>query len=478
MRSSDAALKRTMSATSTRMPAGFTASAFDAFLQSRDEPDWMMNLRRKAWGAYQERLDQPLNPEEFKRVDLRGLQPQKFGIQMDTAQPVALSTLLSDRASFGGVISHVNGACVSRRLEERLATKGVLFGSLPILLREHRTILEPYFMTRAVRPVVDRFSAWHAAFWTGGTVLYVPKNVTLDQPLYSLIGLSSPGAADLSHTLVILEEGASATFLEETSSADQTSAGLHVGAVELIVGRNAHLRYVQLQNWNQQTFHIAHQAGLVAADASLQWTVGGIGAKLAHIHQDVILEGRGAQGEVNGVTFATNRQLLSYYTQQTHKAENTRSDLLYKDVLRDQARVIWRGMIKVDPIAQKTDGYQRNDSLLLSPDARADAIPGLEIEADDVRCTHGATAGQVDAEQLFYLRSRGIDQHEAMHMIVEGFFHSVYDRIAPASASNRWNLDSDTDDDEAPRPISGSLAGLVAVRETLSHAMKQKLGIE
>ncbi|MCY2968086.1 MAG: SufD family Fe-S cluster assembly protein, partial [Planctomycetota bacterium] len=171
-------------------------------------------------------------------------------------------------------------------------------------------------------------------------------------------------------------------------------------------------------------------------------------ARLAHIHQDVLLAGPGASAEVNGCTFATDRQMLSYYTQQTHQAPHTRSDLLYKDVLRDQARVVWRGMIRVDPGAQQTDGYQRNDSLLLSADCRVDSIPGLEIEADDVRCTHGSTAGRVDEDQVFYLMCRGISRYEAMHMIVEGFFHRIYDRIA-----------------------------VEAVRETLSLAVERKLGI-
>ena len=176
--------------------------------------------------------------------------------------------------------------------------------------------------------------------------------------------------------------------------------------------------------------------------------MGGIGSRLSHVHQDVVLDGPGASGEVNGCTFATDRQLLSYYTQQTHRAVNTRSDLLYKDVLRDEARVVWRGMIRVDQGAQQTDGYQRNDSLLLSPEARADSIPGLEIEADDVRCTHGSTAGRVDEDQIFYLMCRGISRYEAMHMIVEGFFHSIYDRIA-----------------------------VDVVRETLSRSVERKLGI-
>jgi Fe-S cluster assembly protein SufD len=248
--------------------------------------------------------------------------------------------------------------------------------------------------------------------------------------------------------LIILEEGASATLLEETSSATATASGLHVGAVELLLAPRSNLRYVQLQNWNDKVWHFAHQAGRIQASASLQWTVGALGGKLSHIHQDVYLDGKGAAAEVNGVTFATERQVISYYTQQTHNAPNTRSDLLYKDVVRDKARCIWRGMIKVAKDAQKTDGYQRNDSLLMSDECRADAIPGLEIEADDVRCTHGATCGRVDEEQLFYCMCRGLNRSEAMHMIVEGFFQRVYDRI----------------------PVE-------IVRETLGQAVEKKLGI-
>lgn len=437
------------SASSSRLPAGFGSASFEAFLESRSEPGWVTDQRRAAFALYQEKLGTPLNPEEWKRVDLRTFQPNRFSLTTAGTAPAQFETLLQDRAQFAGAVSEVDGRAVSVKLDENLVRQGVLFGNLSDLVHDHREILEPHLMTRAVRPDRDRFAAWHAAFWTGGTVLYVPKNVTVEGPLYSLIGLSEPDAADFSHTLVILEEGASATLLEETGSATTENAGLHVGAVELLVGDGARLQYVQLQNWNQKVWHLAHQTGLVGRDASLQWTVAGIGAHLAHIHQQVTLEGRGSTAEVNGVTFATDRQVLSYYTQQTHQAEHTRSDLLYKDVLRDRARVIWRGMIRVDKNAQQTDGYQRNDSLLLSPTCRADSIPGLEIEADEVRCTHGATAGRVDEEQIFYCMCRGLSRYEAMHMIVEGFFHGVYDRIA-----------------------------VEAVRDTLSQAVIRKLGFE
>jgi Fe-S cluster assembly protein SufD len=430
----------------------FSRDGFDEFVARRGEADWIREARAAAFEEYLAQSAQPLDPEEYKRLDLRTFRPERYNVRGDeapiTATAQGFSTLMRGRGEFGGSVVHEDGRCLASQLSDKLAQRGVLFGNLAALLDEHRSRLEPHFLKSGISSAANRFAAWHAAYWTGGTVLYVPRNVEVDVPLYSLIGLHGDGAADFSHTLVILEEGASATLLEETSSADPAAEGLHVGAIELIVGAGARLRYVQLQNWNDKVRHFAHQSGRVARDAQLQWTVGALGSRMAHIHQDVHLDGRGANAEVNGVTFATDRQLLSYYTQQTHHQPDTHSDLLYKEVCRDRSRVIWRGMIKVDKAAQKTDGYQRNDALMLSADARVDAIPGLEIEADDVRCTHGATAGRVDDEQVLYAMCRGLSRYEAMHMIVEGFFAEVYDRI----------------------PVE-------LVRETLSQAVERKLGI-
>jgi len=438
------------SGTQTDTTPGFGTAAFESFLETRDEPDWITAQRRAAFACYQDSQQAELDPEEWKRVDLRRFQPEQYELcdpPADTT-PQNLKAQLTHRTEFAGHVSHLDGHCVGQSLSDNLRRQGVLFGNLGCLLQEHAEVLRPHLLTRAVQPDKDRFASWHAAFWTSGTVLYVPREVEIREPLHSVIALAGNGATDLGHTLVILEEGSQATLLEETLSADPQTAGLHVGAVELLIGRGAHLRYVQLQNWNQQVFHFAHQAGCVAQNGQLQWTVAGLGAKLAHVHQDVTLEGPGARAEVNGVSFATERQLISFYTQQTHQAPETESDLLYKEVLRNRARVAWRGMIRVDPEAQRISGFQRNDALLLDSECRADAIPGLEIEADDVRCSHAATAGRVDEEQLFYCMSRGIHRREAMHMIVEGFFHDVYDRI----------------------PVE-------AVREALSTAVERKLGI-
>jgi len=428
---------------------GFSREVFEEFLSTRDEPAWMTEARQNAYNTYEGLLAEELDPEEFKRVDLRVFNAGRFRPVAETTVSGDVTTLLADETEYGGRIRHIDGRMAESHFADEIAAKGVLFGPLKQMLVEHRELLEPYFMQQAVQADADRFAAWHAAFWTSGTLLYVPKGVEVDLPLHSLIAHTQNGVADFGHTLIIVEDEARATLLEETTSATDDISGLHVGCVELIVGRNANLRYVQLQNWNQKTWHFAHQGGNVQNSGSLQWTVVGLGSKLSHIHQDVNLQGRASTAEVNGVTFAVDSQKISYYTQQHHQAQGTHSDLLYKEVLRDESRVIWRGMIKVDEAAQQTDGYQRSDALMLSTDARCDSIPGLKIEADDVRCTHGATTGRVDEEQIFYAESRGIGEKEAMHMIVEGFFQQVYDRI----------------------PIE-------IVRETLSKAVQGKLGIE
>jgi Fe-S cluster assembly protein SufD len=256
----------------------------------------------------------------------------------------------------------------------------------------------------------------------------VPKGVRVDEPLHSLAALAV-GGVDLAKVMVILEPGAEATLLSETASMDANGGGLHCGSIELIVEQGARLRYVNLQNWGHEVWHFAHQKAHVGREGRLQWTIGALGAKLAKVNQHVAMTGPDAEVQVNGVMFTEGRQHLSYNTHQHHMAPYCRSDLLYKSALQDRSRTVWRGMIKVDKVAQRTDAYQRNDNLMLSRDARADSIPGLEIEADDVRCTHGSTSGRVDEGQVFYAMARGFTRREAVRMIVAGFFQQVFDRI-------------------------------------------------
>ena len=274
----------------------------------------------------------------------------------------------------------------------------------------------------------DKFAALQAACWCGGTLLYVPAGVRVDRPFH-VLSVLTPGGVDLSRCLVVLEEGAEATLLAETASSDAAAAGLHCGAVELLLGAGSRLRYVNLQNWGEGVWHFAHQKaagrprGRAAMDHRRPGQPPGQSESTRGPHR------RRRQRQVNGVMFTDGRQHLSYHTLQHHQAPHCTSDLLYKGALQGSSRIVWRGMIKVDRDAQKTDGYQRNDNLILSESSRADSIPGLEIEADDVKCSHGATAGRVDDEQIFYASTRGLTRQEAIRMIVNGFFQQVFDRV-------------------------------------------------
>jgi len=410
----------------------FTQESFDAFLAGRDEPDWVTAARESAWRRFSELSLPTQRDEEWMRTDIRLFRLDRYDVFAETTTPAessAIQPLLAEGVELGGQAISFDNHSLRADLDSKWARQGVLFGNLDQLLAEHADLLKPHFNRQVVDANTDKFSALQAACWSGGTLLYVPRGVNMDEPLHALSAMSG-GAVDLNRILVVLEEGAGATLLCETQSTDPDADGMHCGAIEMIVGPHARLRYVNLQNWGTGVWHFAHQKAVVDREAQLQWTIGALGSRLAKVNQHVALAGARALAQVNGVMFTEGRQHLSYHTLQHHEAEDCRSDLLYKTALQDQSRTVWRGMIKVDPIAQKTDGYQRNDNLMLSTDARADSIPGLEIEADDVRCTHGATSGRVDEEQIFYARSRGLTRREAVRMVVTGFFQQVFDRIA------------------------------------------------
>ncbi len=404
---------------------GFTDETFQAFLSTRQEPDWLVDQRQQAWQQFSALGWPTANDEQWRRTDIRLFKADRYHPPLETAAPSIpeSSPLLTAGVTLAGHTVAVDSIPATSQLDEKYAKQGVLFGSLDQLLPEHEALLRPYW-NKAFDPSYDRFSALHSAFWSGGTLLYVPRGVRIEQPLHTLSVLS--GGSDLGHQLVILEEGAEATLLAECVGGN---SGWHCGAIELQVGSNAQLRYVNLQNWDDTVWHFAQQQGRVERNGRLQWTIGALGSRLAKVNQNVSLCGEDAEVQVNGVMFTEGRQHLSYHTLQHHAAPHCRSDLLYKGGLQDHSRIVWRGMIQVDPGADGTNGYQRNDNLLLSEQSRCDSIPGLEILADDVKCTHAATTGRVDDELIFYAQSRGLTRKEATRMIVAGFFQQVFDRI-------------------------------------------------
>ena len=414
----------------TLMPStqiSFDEAGFKTVLESNTKPSWLTELRQDAWKTFNE-LEWPNNrQEEWMRTDIRMFKLDKFALKSDSSSDGLPELVLSDGVDLAGSVSSLDSQAGSAaELAAEYQKKGVIFGTISDLIGEHGDLIKKYLF-QAVDYKTDRFAALHAAMWTNSVFLYVPRNVVLDKPVHVSSQLTD-GGSDLRHTLIVIEEGAEATVLAESNS-NADSNGFHCGAIELFVGDRANLRYVNLQDWGQKVWHFAHQKAIVGRDANLQWTVGALGSKLAKVNQHVALRGDRANVQVNGAIFTENRQHLSYHTLQHHENPDCTSDFLYKSALQDSSRTVWRGMIEVDNAAQRTDGYQRNDNLILSEKARADSIPGLEIEADDVRCTHGSTSGRVDEELIFYAQCRGFTRKEAVRAVVTGFFQQVFDRI-------------------------------------------------
>ncbi len=275
----------------------------------------------------------------------------------------------------------------------------------------------------------EKFTAHNAAEWKHGLLVRVPEGVELDAPLYVKITNTAEGGSLFWRLLVIAEEGSRFSLIEEYESASPVLSGYSNAVAELFVDPGAKLEYVSIQNLSKETWHFATHHAKVERDAELDWVAGGFGSKKGKIRIQNDLAGQGATSRVTGAYFSDGEQHLDYDTFQEHIAPNTTSDFAFKGALRDEATAVWRGMIRVEENAQKTNAYQENRNLMLSDEAHADSIPGLEILANDVRCTHGSTTGRVDQEQLFYAMARGLTRANAERLIVRGFFQDVLDRI-------------------------------------------------
>lgn len=395
---------------------------------------YLREYRTKAWELFNS-LPMPTPQDEpWRRTDLRGLQPGRFSLPANDnlyiypQPPEALLKPLAGDVHGGQIVLTPQGANV-HQLDPELAARGVIFTDLQTAERHHPEILEK-ILGKIVRPDEGKFAALAAAMANSGVLVYVPRGVEVKQPLHSVLWGPGVNLAYFSHILILLEEGASLTYVHESAShTEMDGQSLHAGIVEIHVGAEANLRFVELQSWGEHVWNFTHERARVERDANLDWIFGAIGSHLTKNFSDLDLVGEGAVGRMSGFYFTDGVQHLDHDTQQNHLAAHTTSDLLFKGALKDRSRSVWQGMIYVAPGAQKTDGYQANRNLTLSPHARADSIPGLEILADDVRCTHGATVGKIDAEQVFYLRSRGIPLHDAERLIVEGFFDPIMQRI-------------------------------------------------
>jgi Fe-S cluster assembly protein SufD len=394
--------------------------------------DSIASYRTSAWNAFK-RLSLPVNTEEaWRRTDIHALPVEKFKLRVDgvnefpSVREDLLKPLVADQ--HGGQIILTPGS-VKIDLEEKLVKQGVIFTDLRTAEQKHPDLLAK-MIGKTVNVEEGKFAALAGALAQNGVVLYVPKGVNVEEPLHSVLWGPGANLAHISHILVLVDEGASVTYVHESASPDDmASNSMHAGLVEIQVLQDASLKFVELQSWGRHVWNFSHERIRVERGGKLDWIFGAIGSRLTKNFSELDLAGEGATGRMSGFYFTDGNQHLDHDTQQNHLAPHTTSDLLFKGALKGKSRSVWQGMIYVAPGAQKTDGYQANRNLVLSEGARADSIPGLEILADDVRCTHGATVGKLEQEPLFYLKSRGIPQAEAEKIVVEGFFDPIFQRI-------------------------------------------------
>jgi Fe-S cluster assembly protein SufD len=352
------------------------------------------------------------NEEHWRFTDLKGFDPDSFshvqGLSPDTA-PEAMLEL--DVAGFATITE--TGVEIER------APDGVTFEPLS---EEHERLYSLVGWD-------EKFAAHNAALWEHGLLVVVPRGVELEKPLYVRVANSSDGGSLFWRLLVVAEEGARFTLIEEAASTTPELRSYTNAAQEFFLEQASKFEYVSIQNLSRETWHFGSHHARVERDAELDWVAGGFGSKKGKVRIQNDLAGEGATSRVTGAYFADAEQHLDYDTFQEHIAPHTTSDFAFKGALRDRATAVWRGMIRVERDAQKTNAYQENRNLMLSPTTHAVPIPGLEILANDVRCTHGATVSRVDRDELFYAMARGLSRGEAERLIVRGFFQDILDRI-------------------------------------------------
>lgn len=419
--------------TAPTKPRGFTEEAIGQLIAARQEPAWMTERRRAAWQAYNEiPMPDSRKDEEWRRTNLRNL-------KLDATSPLGVAerravSPLATAPELAGTLNLIDGAVADATLDPQLAAKGVIVTDLRSALQTHPTLVEQYFMTQAVPARDSKFAALHGAFWDNGVFVYVPKGVVVELPIGVVVEAAAPGRASLSHTLIVLDRDSHLKYVEELRGGDTSSQAFSSRVIEVILHDGATLDLASVQRFNATTWDFYTTRALLGKDTNLKLHTIELGAELSKGRIEAMLQGAGASARLTGVYLGDRKQHYDRFTLQDHSGKATTSDLLFKGVLTDTARSVYSGFIRVHPGAKQSQAYQQNRNILLSRTARADSIPNLEISENDILgCTHGATVGKVDEEQLFYLMCRGLSRAEATQLIVEGFIDELLAEIPLAS---------------------------------------------
>jgi Fe-S cluster assembly protein SufD len=405
----------------------------------------MVEKRIQGWAAYEE-MEPPLwRRTSIDKLDWNSLipyAPAQAPVTDLRALPPKLHQALAAYGQRAGLLLQRDSGRVYLDLADEVRAQGVIWTDMSTAVREVPELVQGAFMEEAVPLTSDKYTALHAAFWDGGTFLYVPRNVDVALPLVSVLWQEMPQLAVFPHTLLIAEAGSRVTLVSELLSVGCPACPdtYHGGVSELVVGEDAQVRIVNIQDLGRHVTDLRRETALLGRNSHLEWLTVILGGRVSRSSQHSVLRQPGAEARVTGLYLPDGRQHMAFDTLQDHVAGSCSSDLLYQGALMGKSRAVYEGTLRVWPDAQKTDAYQSNRNLILSKAARADSLPRLEIEANDVRCTHGATVSQVDEEQVYYLMSRGVPREACVRLIVEGFFQPSLERLPESLQGLRERL--------------------------------------
>lgn len=433
--STTATVKPAAGAVAEPPAAAAAADRFEAFREHLVEPDLLVTLREAAWERFQAAPFPTKKSEEWRYTD-----PAALGLEdliptaprpecEDEPLPPSVDRVLERSRHRAGILVQRDGCPAHLELDEELAERGVIFTTIRNAAEDHPELLARYLFETRPAEMEEKFWSLHLAYLSGGYFLYVPRDVRVEYPIHAFRLLSDEGAIIAAHSLIVAESGAEVSVIDEYLSPDLERPSLSLAGTVVHGESNAIVRYVSLQRYGRGVRHLGMQHLSASRDTRLAGFNVALGADLSRTEVSSRLAGPGSDSEMLALWFGDDDQHFDHHTLQHHAAPHARSDLLYKGALTDRGSSVFRGLIQVDRGAQLTDAYQTNRNLLLAEEANATALPNLEIEADDVRCSHGATIGQVDAGQLFYLMSRGLTRTKAERLLVFGFFDEVLNRL-------------------------------------------------
>lgn len=416
----------------------FSRSDVDAISSKLGDPGWMRDLRQTAWSIFEETPMPTTSDEAWRRTNLRKVKWEKF--QLRQASSIGTTTAITDLPqavqsaveadySASGRLVIANNQVVYYEIDPDVAKRGVIFTDLTTAVTEHPELIQKYLGRDAVPPSNGKFSALNSALWQAGVFLYLPKGVEVDEPFQVAFVLDGEGTVSLPRTLIVAEQSSAVNYIEESISLSDHGQALNVGVVEVYANEDSQVRYVDVQRWGEDVYNFNVKRSIGRNDSIVIWETGQLGGRLTKTYYDSLMPGNGAGTEFNGVYFLEGKQHLDMDCLLRHTGIATNGDLLLHGALKDKSRSVFTGLIKIDETGQQTNSYLKNENLLLDATARADSIPSLEIDANDVRASHGATIGRIVEEYVFYLMSRGIPRPTAVRMVVEGFFYKVFDRM-------------------------------------------------